>query len=320
MQLDEATLLDCLSKALEKRHALTDSNALRIVNGEGDLLPGLVIDRYNKHFQIQLYQAHWVSSLTLLQEWIASRWDISFLVVKWRVSPNGESLQNPRMEVLLNIENSKTIVSEGGLKFEVDLLDTVNPGLFLDMRANRILVSQFAKGKTVLNCFAYTCAFGMHCHAAGAKEVNNVDISAKALSKGRENYLLNKVEIEKYAFLRSDTRDYLKLAARKNLMYDIVIFDPPSFARTEKKVFQVERELPQLVEAGIELLKPKGRIFLSTNCSALSAIRLQEMLQSGSEKKKRKIVFQKQLGQDIDFPGSGMMRESNLSAIWTQFD
>ena len=160
---------------------------MRSVNSQGDGLEGLIIDRFNKHFVAYILDARWHPYQKTISDVLREHFEVVYLIFKDRT----RSASRIAVDVLIGQGNSQTIVEENGLRFHVDLNDHLNQGLFLDMRKNRKLVASCAPGRVVLNCFAYTCSFGVYCRKFGASQVTNVDISAKFLQKGKENYRLN---------------------------------------------------------------------------------------------------------------------------------
>lgn len=304
-----------LHKAFLFREGLSlHSNAMRLVNGIGDDLAGLIIDRYHQHFVIYGLDARWREHKDLLRDQLRSRFDAKFIIYKDRSSSASPNVEAIALEVLLN-GPSQTVVEENGLKFHVGLNDHLNQGLFLDMRKNRKLVASFSKDKDVLNCFAYTCSFGVYCRQAGAAKVVNVDISAKFLKKGEENYQLNHLKTGRSEFMREHAIRYIERAAKRNNLFDIIILDPPSFARYEGKVFSVKKDMASLITKAMLALKPKGIIFVSTNCSVVSREQLESWSRQAAREAGSVILEIDKLGQDVDYRKSGLVKESFLSAL-----
>ena len=178
-------IAQALEKAIQRREKLSlITNAMRLVNGAGDDLDGLLIDRYNKHLHIQVLKGHWLKQMDGICHLLVSSMPVEYGIVKSR---RGLEIKE---EVFIG-EQPQTIVEEHGIKFEVNLNDGLNCGLFLDMRKNRRMVGQIAQGKKVFNGFSYTCSFGVHARVGGAREVINTDISRKILERGKNNYQLN---------------------------------------------------------------------------------------------------------------------------------
>ncbi len=311
-------LASTFEKALQRRKQLNlITNAMRLVNGKGDGLDGLLIDRHNKHFHVQILADHWHKQMDEICHVLTSSMPVEYLIVKAR---RGLEV---KAEVLIGAD-PRTVVEEYGIKFEVNLDDGLNCGLFLDMRANRRMVGQFSKGKKVLNGFSYTCSFGAHARAGGASEVINTDISRKILDRGKNNYQLNALPGAAGEFIKADTVSFLQRAFKKGNNFDVIILDPPSFARHEGKVFQVKRDLPKLIALAVAVLNPGGYLLVTTNYSEISHADLERMLHSIVIPAKagingRRVAHIQRVGQDKDFTGSNSFKESYLAGLWVKF-
>lgn len=305
------SLKGLFNQATERRKAMTSiTNAIRLVNGAGDNLDGLLIDRYHQHLHVQLLTDQWHPYTQEICRLLTSSMPVDYLIVKSR---HGLEI---RQEILVQ-GASQTIVQEHGINFEVDLNGGLNCGLFLDMRHNRWMVGQLCRGKKVLNCFSYTCSFGVHARLAGASQVINVDISRKILERGKSNYQLNALDGTAEEFVKADSMFFLQRASKKENNFDVVILDPPSFARHEGKVFQLKRDLPKLMALAVSVLKPGGSLFVSTNYSEINHTDLERMLASGLQG--RRIEKIQRVGQDKDFTGSNSFKESYLAGLWVKF-
>ena len=306
-----------LEKAFSKRSSLLElTDAFRVVNGSDDGFPGVAIDQYGDRFQVQYFGPELLSREHEIAKAVKKVFAPKFIVSKFRLSPSGKSLEKPEMHVELGSETkSSTVVREGNCRFHVDLLDTVNPGLFLDMRDGRLDVEARARGKEVLNLFSYTCSFAVHARVGGATRAVNADISGKILEKGRENYRLNGLEPLKGEFFKGDSREYLAWCLRKGFKFDGVVLEPPSFSRKKGKVFSVKTDFQPLVAEVAGLLAPGAFFLASTNYSAFTPESLaKETLATVKEQfPQAKIAWAR--GQGMDFPGSGKRKESALSAV-----
>ncbi|MBF0571741.1 MAG: class I SAM-dependent rRNA methyltransferase [Candidatus Omnitrophica bacterium] len=300
-----------LIRAIRQRDKLsTITNAMRLVNGKGDGADGLLIDRFDKYIHIQVLKEDWHKHLDAICGILTRTCPIDFLIVKTRRG----------LDVTGRIfigSDPKTFVTEHGNKFEVDLNDGLNCGLFLDMRQNRRLVAQACRGKKVLNCFAYTCSFGVYARAHGAGEVINTDISRKSLERGEKNYKLNALTVGEGEFVKADSISFLQRAFKKGNDFDMIILDPPSFARYGTKVFQVKRDLPQIIASAVTVLKPGGRLLVTTNYSEITHADLESFLAHGL--KGRRVEHIQRVGQDEDFIGANGFKESYLVGLWVKF-
>jgi 23S rRNA (cytosine1962-C5)-methyltransferase len=306
-------LRDLLKQAIGRREKMSKiTNALRLVNGRGDALDGLLIDRYNKHIHIQALKDHWHKQMDEICSLLESSVPVEYLVVKYR-----DGALPLEVRIKSKGKEPRTIVEEYGLKFEVNLNDGLNCGLFLDMRHNRRMVGQFSQGKKVLNCFSYTCSFGVHARGAGAREVINTDISRKILERGRNNYKLNGLSADGQEFVKADSIAFLQRAVKKGNSFDVIILDPPSFARHEGRVFQVKRDLPKAIALAVTVLNPGGALLVATNYSEISYKDLEDMLARSLNG--RRVGHCQGVGQDDDFYGSNSFKESFLVGLWVKF-
>ena len=311
--MDKKTI-DLIEAAISRRKPLRKiTNALRLVNGLGDGLPGLVIEQYDDRCVIHLFDKRWVARKEPLAEFVASRLGARYLIVKERLDPQALTSEQINASVWIDQAPSRTVVRENGLHFGVDLNDGLNSGLFLDMRRNRKTVAGLTGGRRVLNCFAYTCSFGVYARVSGASSVVNVDISRKSLDRGRENYALNRLDCAEGEFVRADALTYMKLGLKKGNRFGCVILNPPSFARHDGKIFSVKKDFPVLIGTAMKILEPGGIVLAATNFSGLSPQALEAMVVAGGGRER--VTSVRKLGQDADFRGSGRMPESYLAAL-----
>ena len=324
-----------LAIALEKRASLFDvTDALRIVNGAADGFPGLTIDKFGDRYQMQFFGPELLTSKTEIVEALAALFKPICVVTKERLSSSGKSLENAPMDVVIGTrEDAVGTVREGNANFHVDLLDTINPGLFLDMRHVRLEVEERFRamsgaspanfeasahlenpGLRFLNLFSYTCSFSVHARLGGAAVATNADISGKILDKGRENYALNGLDLRPGEFFRGNAIEYVHWAQKKGLRFDGIVLDPPSFARFKGFNFNVREHLMPLVADCAMLLNPGGFFMVSSNYSEfnLSAFARDVLAAVSSVHPNAKTSWKK--SQDVDFVGSGSTKDSCLVA------
>jgi 23S rRNA (cytosine1962-C5)-methyltransferase len=191
-------------------------------------------------------------------------------------------------------------VMENGMRFWIDFTAGYSQGIFLDQRDNRADTRRKAKGLRVLNCFAYTCGFGVAAALGGAETVN-IDLSKRYLEWARRNYELNEVGPEGHEFIYGDTLNWLERFARKGRRFDMVILDPPTFSRDKQgKVFTVEGGFAGLVKASEAVLTEEGVLFCSTNQRTLTP--------EG---------FRRLISQGLARPGGWRMEEGRMPADFT---
>lgn len=310
-----------LAIAFDKRASLFEvTDALRIVNGAADGFPGLTIDKFGNRYQMQFFGPELLTSKTEIVEAVAALFNPVCVVTKERLSSSGKSLENAPMDVVIGSrEDAVGTVCEGNAHFHVDLLDTINPGLFLDMRHVRLEVEERFRemsGESLrfLNLFSYTCSFSVHARLGGAAVATNADISGKILDKGRENYALNGLDLRPGEFFRGNAIEYVHWAQKKGLRFDGIVLDPPSFARFKGLNFNVREHLMPLVADCATLLNPGGFFMVSSNYSEfnLSAFARDVLAAVSSVHANAKTSWKK--SQDVDFVGSGSTKDSCLVA------
>ena len=165
--------------------------------------------------------------------------------------------------------NLPVVATERSLRYGIDFESGYSVGLFVDQRENRSFV-RGAKPQTLLNCFAYTCAFSVAAASVGAQTVS-VDLSKKSLARGKENFSLNLLPTEGHRFVAEDVMEFVPRLARKGKKFDIIILDPPTFSRTHRgKAFQVEQDFETLLSQALELADRDSHILLSTNCTTFN--------------------------------------------------
>jgi len=315
-----------LAIALEKRSPLFSvTDAYRVVNGSADGFPGLTIDKFGDRYQMQFFGPELLPNKDEIVKALVSIFNPVCVVVKERLSSAGRSLENAPMDVVVGSrEDAVGVVREGKALFHVDLMDTINPGLFLDMRHVRLEVeerframsgaSSAHSGLRFLNLFSYTCSFSVHARLGGAAVATNADISGKILDKGRENYALNGLDLRSGEFFRGNAIEYVHWAQKKGLRFDGIVLDPPSFARFKGFNFNVREHLMPLVAECAELLNPNGFFMVSSNYSEfnLNAFARDVLAAVSSVHPKAKTSWKK--SQDVDFVGSGSTKDSCLVA------
>lgn len=175
--------------------------------------------------------------------------------------------QQPNKASLRALHNpqARWTATENNLAYELRADQGLSPGLFLDQRENRHWVQSNSKNKSVLNLFSYTCGFSLNAAKGNAKEVVSVDVSPAFLEWGKHNFQLNDLDPSQYEFWSNDTMEFLKRTIKMNRQFDLIICDPPSFGRSKYGVFNIEKDFSKMVSLIGELLKPKGKILLSTN-------------------------------------------------------
>jgi len=263
----EAAVTLHLNQALALRRATFESqptNAYRLVNGEGDLLPGLIIDWYRDTAVIQISTLGMEKLKPIVVEWIQNTLAPRCIYEKSLIpSRHEEGLQDYQGAIFGDVPAHAIEIEENGLRFSVSILHGQKTGFFLDHREMRQMVRGMSKGKRVLNCFAYSGGFSVYAAAGGASAVDSVDISASAMQLAERNMALNGFESSAHHFYTDDVFDFLR---EKPLDYDLVILDPPAFAKKQKDVVAACRGYKDINRIALQKM-PKGSILLTSSCS-----------------------------------------------------
>ncbi len=217
-------------------------------------------------------------------------------------------------------------IRENGLQVELSFNQGASIGLFLDQRDNRrrLLTRHVAAGfslsdcASVLNTFAYTCAFSV-CAAKGGAGTTSVDLSKKSLEWGKRNFLLNGIDPEAHEFLHGDTFDWLRRFAKKGRRFDVVLLDPPTFSRSKLSgVFRVESDYGRLIAAALGVLSSGGVLFASTNSGTWTPEEFVKTVEQAVGRAGRRIVRQHYAPQPPDFPAS-RAEPAHLKTMWLRF-
>lgn len=214
----------------------------------------------------------------------------------------GRSPNSRQIETRGSPPPDRWVARENGLLFEFRAGQGLSPGLFLDQRRNRAWVRGNATGLRVLNLFCYTGGFSVAAASGQAKQVVSVDLSKVFLEWTKVNFTLNDLPLEEHEFRAMDSRSYLSWAKKKELRFDLVICDPPSFSRSDKGVFKIEQELESLLQALIDVTADGGRVLFATNFEGWDADSLEfRALAFCAQARDRRLRLERTPSPDWDF-------------------
>ncbi|WP_313111835.1 class I SAM-dependent rRNA methyltransferase [Aequorivita sediminis] len=256
---------------IRKQLLKTDTNAYRLIFGENDGLPGLIVDIYNNVGVVKLYSPIWLLYLKMLVRAIVEASQVESLVLRLSRNLQKMKISFKEGDVLYgNFDNQSVTFKEYGVNFQADLLLGHKTGFFLDHRANRYRVGQLAKDKTVLDVFSYAGGFSVHALAGGAKEVTSLDFSKQALELAQQNANLNNHD-GKHFTLAGDAFELLNDMVKHKKQFDIVVIDPPSFAKSKKEIDVAKKKYAELTTLGIQLTRKNGLLLLASCSSRIKA-------------------------------------------------
>lgn len=274
------------------------TNAYRLIHGEGDGLPSLVCDKYDRWLVVQLLSA----GLEAVRPQI-----VRALVEQ--CAPNGVLARNdatvrtreglPRETVLLAGDVPREIeVVEDGVRFLAAPWDGQKTGAFLDQRENRSLVGSIARG-IALDCFSYHGSFALHL-ARRAQRVTSLDVSAAALARGADNATRN--GLTNISFVEADAFEFLRAAERRGDRYDTIVVDPPAFAKSRSAVAGALRGYKEVNLRAMRLLAPGGLLFTASCSYHVTRALFHEMLEAAAADSGRRMVLREMRGQPLDHP------------------
>jgi len=288
--------------ALRERHLASSCNGYRLVNGEGDFLPGLVADRYGEFFVVQFFTAGMDHLKAVVVDALAALFPARGIYERSEGGVREEEGLAPAVGVLTGEEPPELIeIEEHRFQFLIDIRKGQKTGFFLDQRDNRLLLSSLARDKTILNCFAYSGAFAAYALRGGAKRVISVESSRPALELAKKNFSLNGLAESEGDLLKADAFSYLK---RCKTEFDMVVLDPPSLALKRADVAAAAGSYKFLNLHALRLLRPSG-LLLTFCCSQhLSLDLFQKIIFGAAVDAGRKVQLLKRVGHSMDHPVS----------------
>lgn len=269
--IDQRFFESKLSKALKQRENYfnsADTTAFRVFNGEGDGIGGITIEYFDGYYLINWYSKGIYHFRDLIINSLKNLVDYKAIYQKKRFDTKGQYIEEDDF-VTGERGQFPIIVKENGVNFAVYLNESAMVGVFLDQRdVRRTIRDKYAKGKSVLNTFSYTGAFSVFAALGGAVKTTSVDLANRSLNKTIEQFSINGIDYEAQDIIVEDVFNYFKYAVKKKLKFDMVILDPPSFARSKKYVFSAEKDYKNLLKEAIAITEDNGIIVASTNCSS----------------------------------------------------
>jgi 23S rRNA (cytosine1962-C5)-methyltransferase len=251
-----------IQQALALRQKLyPGAETFRLAHGEGDFLPGLIIDKYNEFLSIQILSAGMEKQTDIICDVLETMFHPKAIVA--RNDAAIRTLEELPLEKKVLRGNTGITIIEDGMKFEVDVLNGQKTGFFLDQRENRKAIHRYAIGGAVLDCFCNEGGFALHAVSAKAASVRGIDISETAIAKAKVNARLNSAAVE---FEIGDVSETLKSLAEKNKKFDMLILDPPSFTKSKKNIPAALRGYKEINAAAMRLVNSGGYL-VTASCS-----------------------------------------------------
>ena len=302
--IDEAFFADRLTAAYNLRRTLNlirqDNNAMRLVHGEGDFLPGLIVDLYGNTAVVQAHSPgmHFARNIIANALVNLDGADIKNVYYKSETTLPFKAQLDPQNDYIIGSFETNIAV-ENGLKFHVDWLKGQKTGFFVDQRDNRSLLEHYAAGRNVLNMFCYTGGFSFYAMRGGANLVHSVDRSSKAITLTNANVELNFPGDTRHQAFAEDAFKFLNGIDDK---YDLIILDPPAFAKHRSAIKNAMIGYRKLNAKAFEKIRPGGILFTFSCSQAISKEQFRLAVFSAAAMSKRKVRILHQLTQPVDHP------------------
>lgn len=316
VDLIESYFESLFSKAKQKRQHFENSDlttAYRLFNQDGDNFGGVTIDRYADFvvfswYNTFVYQYHDIIVKAFQKVYPAVKGGYEKIRFKGLDYESAHIYGQEAPETFTILEN--------GVKYSVFMNDGLMTGIFLDQHEVRdALINELGLGKRVLNMFSYTAAFSVAAAMGGAIETTSVDLAKRSRELSQAHFEANGLDVTNHHFVVMDVFEYFKYAKRKNLTFDLIVIDPPSFARNKKQTFSVAKDYHRLISQALEVLSDDGTIIASTNVANLTVAQFKKQLEKGFASVKHEYIRLQQLPSD--FTVNKVDMSSNYLKVFT---
>lgn len=292
-------------------------NAYRLFNAEGDGIGGLTIDNYDGHLLIQWYSVGIYRLKDRILPAIKETFEYKSIFEKKRF----KGMETTSDFVAGEAPEFPYVIEENNLFYNINLDDGPMTGIFLDQKdVRKKLRDQYSEDKDILNLFSYTGAFSV-ATSMNARSTTSVDLANRARTLTEDNFGLNEMDLENNHIFIMDVFDYFKYAYRHGLTYDVVVIDPPSFARNKKKTFSVQKNYHELIEGAVDILNENGHLVLSTNSSAFPQKAFKKMINHTLDSMNLDYTITDVMGLPKDFKSNPHYKPSKyLKVVFVQIN
>jgi 23S rRNA (cytosine1962-C5)-methyltransferase len=318
-KIDTNFFIKKIKSAIEYRedfYADKSTTAFRVFNGEGDGVGGLTIDFYDGFYVLTWYSEGIYKFKNEILEALKTCVDYIGIYQKKRFDTKGMYLDDADDFLCGKKAPEPLIVKENGVNFATYLDDGAMVGIFLDQKdVRKTIKEKYAKGKTVLNTFSYTGAFSVACASGGSKKTTSVDLAKRSLPKTKEQFEVNGIDVDSQDIIVEDVFNYFKYAVRKKLLFDMVVLDPPSFARSKKHTFSASKDYVKLLKEAIEITNKGGVIVASTNSANFSMMRFHDFIKKAFYELKGKYKVEESFSLPKDFRVDPKFKEGDYLKV-----
>ncbi len=322
-KINEDWFREKISLAKTRRAPLlaTDTNSYRLIHGENDGLPGLVADVYDQVLVLKLYSLIWKPFLRMVLPLLMEVSACQTMVLRLSRQLQELSSELPNLSdgqvIFGDLKKEEIIFKEHGLLFSANPIKGHKTGYFLDHRHNRKRVGELSKGKKVLDVFAYAGGFSVHALAGGAREVISLDISSQALEMARKNVALNFKDTNKHRIMAMDAFEGLEQLYRKGQRFDLIVVDPPSFAKKDSEQEKALDKYGQLTRLASQLVVDGGILIMASCSSRVSKEDFFEKVLSTLSQTGRSFREMERSFHDVDHP-VGFPEGAYLKCVFIQ--
>ena len=304
-------------QAIEKRLGLYSNpktTAFRVFNGEGDGIGGFTIDFYGGNYLINWYSLGIYKFKAQIIEALSKSVEFDSIYEKLRF--DGTESENADGFVAGTPLTFPIVVKENGVNLSVFFNEGAMTGVFLDQReVRRAIRNQYAKGKVVLNTFSYTGVFSVFAALGGAKSTTSVDLANRSMEHTQKNFELNNIALDAHNILVEDVFHYFKFALKKGISYDMVILDPPSYAKSKDFTFSAEKDYPELLADAIRITRNNGIIVASNNSSTINLEKFKQIIGKGFNAASARFEILEMHQLPKDFRAHHLYEESNYLKV-----
>lgn len=318
-KIDRAYFSKKIKSALDYRKDFYNdksTTAFRVFNGEGDGIGGLTIDYFDGFYLLTWYSLGIYEFKSDILEALKNSVNYKGIYQKKRFDSKGKYLDEQDDFICGDKAKAPILVKENGANFAIYLDDGAMVGVFLDQRdVRKTITDKYAKGKTVLNTFSYTGAFSVAAALGYSSKTTSVDLAKRSLSKTSEQFKVNEIDIERQDIIVEDVFNYFKYALKKNLSFDLVILDPPSFARSKKRTFSASKDYVNLLKEAIQITNKGGIIVASTNSAIFSMMTFSDFIHKAFKELNGKYEVIERFSLPKDFRVSEKFKEGNYLKV-----
>ena len=311
--------IDKIKSAIKYREDLYQdetTTAFRIFNSDGDGIHDLTIDYFDNFYLITWFNTDIYKYKNEIIDILKSTTLYKGIYQKKKFSNNEKNPDNSDDFICGEKAPESLIVKENNINYAIHLDDGAMVGIFLDQREVRKTIrDKYSKNKTMLNTFSYTGAFSVASSLGGAVKTTSVDLAKRSLVKTKEQFEINNINVDAQDIIVQDVFEYFKYAIKKSISFDLVVLDPPSFARSKKITFSVAKDYTKLLKEAIQITNQGGVIVASTNYAGLNMMKFRDFVKNAFKELSLKFEIIESFSLPKDFKVSDKFREADYLKV-----